>query len=477
MKYEKLHLEDVSKTQFGRRVLDQVTLDVYRGELHMVLGACGAGKTTLAHLVTGQLQPDAGKVYYNGNVCDITSSWQATQMGIRSLSADSGLIEEMSVQDNILLGKEPVRAGFLVHDRQAEKHLKGVCQRLGLRVDLRARVDTLGFAEKRLVEMVKLWYARCELAVLDDIGLERFSAEEIGIFQRIVGNIKAEGGSLLLFSREVRGLDAVADLFSYLKDGRVEYKSHTVPRDWEVRENWPEVHRQHENNASGQIVLSARDISTPALRHVSLEAHAGEILGVTGSSTTVLLELAQVLGGQTQPLSGELQVASQCLHLHTPADAVQNGVVTIFGRSADSYLFPEMALEDQVTLPMLHRTGRASFINRAAQRILTEKCLRAAGVPWEPPETMRRHEIIRMLLARCEWVKARVIVCHEMTDDMPQAQKLGIHRMIREMAGKGYAILLLSIEGAELLSLCDRVLELDEAPIRAVAEEYQAEGT
>ncbi len=439
MKYEKLHLDNVSKSVCGKRMLEHISLDVYKGELHMVIGDSGLANTTLASLITGQAVADSGKLYFNGKAYNNVSIRQAVLMGIRLMGSASCLVNDLSVKDNILLGKEPVTVGCFVLDKQAEKHLESLFSRLGLEIELSARATKLRFAERRLVEMVKLWYARCELIVLDNIGIERFTPEETAIFNRLIENIKDEGGSLLLLSDKLNDAAATANMFSYLKDGMIEYKSSTAPKGWLLEER-KEVYSTVGNAyASGQCVLHVQNMCTSKLKDITFSVNEGEIVGITSTEESDCLEMAHALCGK--------------------------GLLTILGREAHRYIIPGFEMSDIVTLPLLSKVSSSSFlINKKAQQILTEKCLKAADVPQELlenlPENLQSHEIIRILLARCEWIKPKVIVCHEITYGMTHNQKQSIYKIIKEMAAKGHAFILISVKKEDVLPTAGVTLEV-----------------
>jgi general nucleoside transport system ATP-binding protein len=475
-----LELSGITKRFPGVVANDHVDFDLVQGEVHALLGENGAGKSTLMSILYGLYHPDEGEIRLNGTPLRIDSPHVAIDNGIGMVHQHFMLIPVMSVAENIVLGVEPHRGPFLDLDA-AEERVRELSERFGLAVRPEARTDSISVGMQQRVEILKALYRGAEILILDEPTAVLTPQEAEELFA-IVRSLQAEGKSIIFISHKLNEVLQIADRITTLRFGK---QVGTVPRAGATQESLARmmvgrevVLRVEKPPAQpGEVLLSAENLvvvddrGLEACRGVSLEVRAGEIVGIAGVDGNGQSELIDALTGLRQPASGRIVVGGKDVTNASARDVLDNGVGHIpedrqrRGLILDFSLAENLALHDFRTPPE-SRFGWL-FPRRLvaqARRLLKEFDVRG-GAPQTPAAALSGGNQQKVVVAREVSRDPRVLVAAQPTRGLDVGAIEFVHRRLVTERDEGRAIMLVSFELEEILSLSDRILVVYEGRI------------
>jgi general nucleoside transport system ATP-binding protein len=478
-----LELKGITKRFPGVVANDSVSFDLVRGEVHALLGENGAGKSTLMNILYGLYHPDEGEIRLNGERVRIGSPREAIDHGIGMVHQHFMLIPVMTVAENIVLATEPTKGPFLDLD-EAEERVRDISARFGLAVRPQARIESISVGMQQRVEILKALYRGAEILILDEPTAVLTPQEAQELFE-IIRSLQAEGKSIIFISHKLGEVLEIADRITVLRRGKT---IDTLPREGATEEGLAklmvgrEVLLRVEKQAAqpGETLLVVENLEVlderglEAVRGVSFEVKAGEIVGMAGVDGNGQTELIDALTGLRRARSGRILVAGEdvtnagcrdCLDAgvgHIPEDRQLRGLVLDFS------LAENLALHDYREEPdskwgWLY-PGR--LVARAV-RLLKEFDVRGGG-PQTPAASLSGGNQQKVVVAREVSRNPRVLIAAQPTRGLDVGAIEFVHRRLVEERDEGRAILLVSFELDEILSLSDRILVVYEG--RIVAE-------
>jgi simple sugar transport system ATP-binding protein len=453
---------------------DDVSLSLGRGEVHALLGENGAGKTTLMRILYGLTRADAGSIRIEGRPVSIHSPRDAIVAGVGMVTQHFSLVQPMTVTENVILGRA---TGARLDLAAARRAVEGASERFGIAVRPDARVQDLSVGEQQRVEIVKALARDCRVLILDEPTAVLVPHEVEALFEtlrRLVG----DGLSVVFISHKLGEVRAISDRVSVMRRGRM---VGTVPGSTDERElarmmvGRPTVATARLDAPQGgsQALLKVHGLSArgahglTALRDVSFEVHAGEILGVAGVSGNGQTELAEVLSGMRSPIAGSLTVDDQELAGASASEVMAAGVGRI---PEDRHASLVLDLPVSLNLIMEHldeftsgrRLDRRRIDDHA--RTLIER-YRIKAMPGDRVSTLSGGNIQKVLLARVLSRDPRVLVVSQPTRGLDVGASEYVRAELLARRRGGAAILLISEDLDELLALSDRVMVLYEGRV------------
>ncbi len=460
---------------------DHVDLDVRRGEVHALLGENGAGKTTLMNIVYGLYKADEGEIMLNGERVEFASARDAIRTGIGMVHQHFMLVPVMTVTENIVLAAEPTKAGVLLDYDVAATRVRELSDRFGLDVDPNARIQDITVGQQQRVEILKALYRGAEVLILDE-PTSVLTPQEAGELFEILESLKAQGKAIVFISHKLKEVLEIADRITVLRRGK---KIDTIPREGATEAGLArmmvgrEVLLRVQKNASqpGDAFLVIEDLHVlddrglEAVRGISFEARGGEIVGIAGVDGNGQTELIDAMTGLRRPASGrvlvgerELTTASANDHLkaglgHIPEDRHRRGLVLEFT------LAENLALHDFDERPF-SRFGWLwpGRIVTWARRLLREFDVRGGG-PATRASALSGGNQQKVVIAREVTRDPRVLIAAQPTRGLDVGAIEFVHRRLVEQRDSGKAVLLVSLELDEILSLSDRILVIYEGLI------------
>ena len=477
-----LELKGITKRFPGVVANDGVDFDLRKGEVHALLGENGAGKSTLMNILYGLYHPDEGQMRMNGKPLQISSPREAIDAGIGMVHQHFMLIPVMTVAENIVLAAEPTKGPFL-DERAAEARVRELSGRFGLAVRPDARIEAISVGMQQRVEILKALYRGAEILILDEPTGVLTPQEARELFD-IVNSLKSEGKSIIFISHKLNEVLEIADRITVLRRGKT---IDTVPREGATEEGLARlmvgrdvVLTVNKSVAQpGDPLLTVEDLEVDdergleAVRGVSFQVRAGEIVGIAGVDGNGQSELIDAITGLRKPKAGHIKVGKKEVTRESPRDCLDAGVGHIpedrqrRGLVLDFNLAENIALHDYREEPE-SRYGwlfPKQLIARA-KRLLVEFDVRGGG-PLTPASSLSGGNQQKVIVAREVSRDPQVLVAAQPTRGLDVGAIEFVHRRLVEERDEGRAILLVSFELDEVLSLSDRILVLYEGKIVA----------
>ncbi|NWD07058.1 sugar ABC transporter ATP-binding protein [Pseudomonas gingeri] len=476
-----LEMHGISKTFNGLRVLKNVGLTVYAGEIHALMGENGAGKSTLMKILSGAYQADAGgEIRIGGQTLASFDPSTAKSHGIAVIYQELSLCPNLSVAENIYLGRE-LRHGWTIDRKAMEAGCGEVLARLGAEFKAATLVSSLSIAERQLVEIARALHAHARILVMDEPTTPLSSRETDRLFA-LIKQLREQGLAIIYISHRMAEIYELSDRVSVLRDGeyvgmleRDGLSAETLVKMMVGRDLSGFYKKEHAAYAPGDVVMRVRDMADgKRVQPCSFDLHAGEVLGIAGLVGAGRTELARLIFAADPRTSGSLEVAGRAvMPLRGPTDAIRAGVVYLTEDRKAQGLFLDMSVNDNINVcacvPDAHAGGvldRASAARRAVAAIKSLSIRVASGKVSVGALSGGNQQ--KVLLARLLEVKPHVLILDEPTRGVDIGSKSEIYRIINELAKAGVGILVISSELPEIIGTCDRVMIMREG--RLVAE-------
>ena len=473
-----LEMKDISKTFPGVKALTNVTLTVYPGEIHALMGENGAGKSTLMKILSGAYQADpGGEIRIKGQHVTIDGPLAARQHGISIIYQELSLAPNLTVAENMLLGREH-KSGPMVDRRSMEKACQDVLGRLSVHFRATTKVSELSMAERQLVEIARALIANSRILVMDEPTTSLSSRETEAMFA-LVRQLKAEGLAIIYISHRMAEIYELADRVSVLRDGSYvgtlvgnEISAERLVQMMVGRDLSSFYKKEHDAHQSrGPVMFAVRNMGDGVRVHdCSFDLHEGEVLGIAGLVGAGRTELARLIYGADPRTSGEVFLQGKHLLIHRPEDAINFGVVYLTEDRKHLGLFLDLTVRENVNVSVLGRDARVGGVlnlrsakERAAAAIKA-LAIRVAG-DGVLVGSLSGGNQQKVLLSRLLETKPKVLILDEPTRGVDIGAKSEIYRLIDELAKRSVGIIVISSELPEVVGICDRVLVMREGRI------------
>jgi general nucleoside transport system ATP-binding protein len=460
---------------------DHVDFDLLPGEVHALLGENGAGKSTLMNILYGLYKPDEGEILIKGERVVMHSPKDAIARGIGMVHQHFMLIPVMTVAENVVLADEPREAGVLLDYREAERRVRELADRFKFAIDPHARVQDISVAQQQRVEILKALYRKAEILILDEPTAVLTPQEALELFQILRGLI-AEGLSVIFISHKLDEVLEISDRITVLRRGKT---IATIPREGATEQELArlmvgrEVLLRVEKTPAkpGDPVLVVESLSVfddrglPAVREVSLQVRAGEIVGIAGVDGNGQSELIDAITGLRRPSGGRVLIGNEEVTTKDADDHLEAGLGHIPEDRQRRGLVLEFTLAENVALhdydkPPISRWGwlRPRRMIERARDLIKRYDVRGGG-PTTRASALSGGNQQKVVLAREVERDPAVLVAAQPTRGLDVGAIEFVHRRLIEERDEGRAILLISFELEEILSLSDRILVIFEGRI------------
>jgi simple sugar transport system ATP-binding protein len=450
---------------------DRVDFDLRRGEVHALLGENGAGKSTLMNILAGLYRPDAGEIEVEGVPVAFGSPREAIGAGLGMVHQHFTLVPSQTVTENILLGLD--RPRFLLHERASEAEIGRLAERFGLRVDPRARIWQLSVGEQQRVEILKMLYRGARILIMDEPTAVLAPQEADDLFATL-RSMTAEGRSVVFISHKLGEVLAIADRITVMRRGRVTAAG--LPAAGATKADLARLMvgrsvlelLDRRPSAPGEVVLALRDVTAdndrglPALRGVSLEVRAGEIVGIAAVAGNGQSELAEVVTG-LRPCGGNILIGGRSVANKSASTAIRQGVAHVPEDRAAVGSAPNLSLTDNLIMKRYRDSpvARGWLIDNASARTIATELRDTYQISTPTVETEVRllsgGNLQRAILAREIETNPGLLVAVQPTRGLDVGAIETVHRLLLDMRARGTAILLISEELDELIALSDRI--------------------
>ncbi|WP_166232736.1 sugar ABC transporter ATP-binding protein [Aquirufa beregesia] len=463
-----LELRQVSIAYSRTPILHSIDLSLYPGEIHALVGENGAGKSTLMKTILGIISPDHGEVIFFGQKRQQQSLKQIMDAGISMIHQELMLIPELSVAENIFLGREH-ELGFWPWKRKKNAQLQTLellsdCE---IPLDSSTLVKNLSIAEQQLVEILRAISQRAHLILMDE-PTSSLSEKEITLFRRLINKLKNEGVSILFTSHKMEEIFGFSDRISVLRDGylisskcREECTEQEVVQQMVGREmNQFFPHREVQK---GEICLQVKGLGIPGLfQDIEFDLHQGEILGFGGLVGAGRTDIGKAIAGLLSPQSGEIIWRNKSVSFKSPQDAIKQGIGYVSEDRKEMGFIPEFSIQHNITLSSLLSCQRWGILDKVKEKEIASAHIarlniKSKGVGQQVMNLSGGNQQ-KVVFGRVLQHVPDVLILDEPTRGIDVQAKFEIYTLMAELSRQGKSIILISSDLPELMHMSDRIL-------------------
>lgn len=486
-----LKMESISKEFPGVRALDDVHLSVMPGEVLALLGENGAGKSTLMKILSGVYRRDSGHITLDGQEIEVSSPHHAQQLGITIIYQELNLMPNLSVAENIFIGREPNRFRF-VNWGELHRRTRELTDRLGLQVSPTALVRNLSVAEQQMVEIARALSHQSRVIIMDE-PTSALTQNEVENLFRIIRELRAQGMGIIFISHRMDEVFEISDRITVLRDGKY---IGTVDTDQSTADEIIRMMVGREvaeffgkaNSVPGQVVLEARNINKTGseldpnkvvLRNVTLTVRAGEIVGMAGLVGSGRTDLARCIFGVDKRDSGDILINGVPTPIRNPRDAIRAGIGMVPEDRKLQALFLAMSVADNASMATFSELAQFGWVSDGKQRgnvknFVDKLSIRLASIRQRVLDLSGGNQQ-KVVIARWLTANPRILIMDEPTRGIDVGAKAEVHAIMHELARQGVAVIMISSELPEVMAMSDRILVMHEGEV--VGEVVRAEAT
>ena len=464
-----LEVSQLSKSFPGVKALDQVSMSFYPGEVNALLGENGAGKSTLLKVLSGIYQPDEGELFIDTKQLEFLTTNDSTQAGIAIIHQELNLFLDLTVSENIFLGRELKTKWGLLDEVQMNQITQRLIDKLKIECQPQTRVGDLKIGMQQLVEIAKAYYSNASIILMDE-PTSALSDAEIESLHQLIYDWKAEGKTIIYISHKMEELFKIADRYTVLRDGK-----HIASGSMEESSEQELIRYM-----VGRDVVIERAITSSSTTEEVLTVdrlfslHKGELLGFYGLMGAGRTELMESIFG-ARPSELLLKIEGTSVHIKSPSDAIHNGLAFVTEDRKLEGLVMDQDMSFNISLPLLKLSD---VIQKGAD--VKKSALYVEQLSIKTPSVREKCENLsggnqqKVILAKWLSIHPKVLILDEPTRGIDIQAKNQIYDLIRSLAAQGLGILLVSSEIPELLALSDRIIVMSEGEVTTEFKAQQA---
>ena len=471
-----LEMRNIAKRFDATQALDDVSLTLYPGEVHALLGENGAGKSTLIKIITGVYQPDRGEILLAGNLVQIPNAAEAQRLGVAAIYQEPLLFPDLTVAENIFISHQD--RGQVVGWRKMVREAEAILAELGVAIDVRSPARGLTLAAQQSVEIAKAISLNVRVLIMDE-PTASLSAHEVAQLFKLVRDLRDQGVAILFVSHRIEEVFEIADKVTVFRDGRListRPRAEATPQrsiaDMVGREMG--LFQPRPPAPMGDRVLSVRGLARQGVfEGVSFDLHCGEVLGFAGLIGAGRTDIGLALFGIEPATAGTIELKGKAVAVPSPRAAMDFGIAYVSEDRRQLGLSLPMSISANITLPVLKRyLNRFGLVRTAMERATAETfrrrlAIRTASVDL-PVAKLSGGNQQKVMLSKWLLTKPSVLILDEPTRGIDVGAKAEVHTMIGELAAEGIGIILISSELPEVLAMSDRVLVMREGRQMAI---------
>jgi rhamnose transport system ATP-binding protein len=465
-----LEMRGISKRFDATQALDDVSLKLYGGEVHALLGENGAGKSTLIKIMTGIHKPDLGEILLDGKPIQIDNTAQAQVHGIAAIYQEPMIFPDLNVAENVFISHQG--RGQLVNWRSMYHETEEILEKLGVSLDVRSQARGLTLAAQQTVEIAKVLSLKTRVLIMDE-PTASLSAHEVARLFKFVRTLRDQGVAILFISHRMEEVFQICDRVTIFRDGRwistrpvAEVTPERAIRDMVGRELAAFFHK--DQTKTGELLLSVKGLGKEgAFTDVSFDIHRGEVLGFAGLVGARRTDVGLALFGIAPADAGEIYFDGKLQRIHDPEQAMRLGIAYVTEDRRQLGLTMPMSIAANISLPVLTRyLNRLGLVRRKAEQITAEDYRKRLSIQtssvWLEAGKLSGGNQQKVVLSKWLNTEPRLLILDEPTRGIDVGAKAEVHHIINDLAAQGLGILLISSELPEVLAMSDRILVMRE---------------
>lgn len=479
-----LSIQNICKAFPGVKALDGVSLNLHEGKVMALLGENGAGKSTLMKIISGVYTSDEGQILYNGKPVSFKNPREAQEAGITIIHQELNLIKELSIAENIFLGREPKGVLGSINWKRLYADAQALIDRLGLKRAPEVLVGELSIAEQQLVEIAKAISFNAKVIIMDEPTDALTEAETDCLF-KLMRELRAENKAIVFISHRLEEIFEVCDQLTILRDGKpvcgAEVADFTQEKIIEamvgrkLEDQYPYVPAK----ADSKTVLEVKHLENARSHDISFSVKAGEVFGISGLVGSGRTELAKTLYGLIGFEKGEMLLDGERVKFKSPAEALKKGLAYISEDRKSEGLVLGLSVAENMTLSCLQQfVGPLGNISKTKEKEVVASYIGKMSV-----KTPSQTQIIKLLsggnqqkvaIAKGILNQPKVLILDEPTRGVDVGAKKEIYEIINQLKAEGMGVIVISSEMPELLGISDRIMVVHEGRNKGILERSEA---
>jgi ABC-type sugar transport system ATPase subunit len=480
MKENLLQIKNLSKHFPGVTALDNVSFDISRNSVHCIVGENGAGKSTLIKILTGAERKSSGQIFFNGREFNPKSTREAMNSGMSVLFQELNVVDQLTVEENLSLGKEKKRIGFIQKDTRVIDRVFEVMHSLDPTISIQHKVADLSVAQKQVIEIAKAIASDSNVIIMDE-PTAALSEEEVHRLFSIIAKLKDQNVTVIYISHRLQEIFQIGDYVTVLRDGRM-IGTRSIEELTECRdevESCAELikmmlgkvvaeHYIPSTIDKNSVYLELKNVFTDKLKNISFKLYKGEILGFYGLIGAGKTEIAKAIYGVDRK-EGEVLINGTVQEIVSPIDAIEKGISMVPEERRSEGLFTKLTIKENVPIMNLGSISKNGIFSRKLERELAKKYISDLRIV-----ARNENQVVsklsggnqqKVVLSKCLNAGSNILMMDEPTRGIDVGAKEEIHNLIRKLSEDGKSIIVFSSELPEIINLCDRIILLYEGEI------------
>jgi len=477
----------ISKAYPGVQALDQVDFELRAGEIHALVGVNGAGKSTLVKIMVGAEHADSGAMMLRGRELRLRSIHEAMEAGIAAVHQERTLVPHLTVPENIFLGDEPAKFG-IIDDRSMRAKAEELIRRFGIDLPLTTEALFLGVGECQLVDILKALRGHPAVLLLDEptAALSKSEAERLFV---MMGNLRDEGIGIIFVSHRLDEIFRVSDRITILRDGKnvathriCDVTQQEVVRLMVNRDVTYEIADTGELKRS-EVLLELRNFSGERFENVSIQLHAGEVIGLAGVVGAGRTELLETIIGFRRHSAGQVLLHGSPVKINAPEDAVRLGIALVPEKRTEKGLIEALSVSENVAIPSLDRFTYAGIMSPSREAEAVRSVVKTLQIATPSLDFKvknlsggnKQKVVFGKWLLAAQDVKGKVFLFDEPTEGVDVGVKAEMWGIIRDLAKRGAGVIVASSEMEELMYLSDTIVALHGGHVAGIVARAEAD--
>ncbi len=465
-----LRMEHITKEFPGVKALDDVHLNAYSGKVMALLGENGAGKSTLMKILSGVYKKTSGDIYFKGGELNVSGPRDASENGIAIIHQELNLIDDLTIGENIFLGREPKSKLGVINWRELYQNSEDLLQELGVKVSAKTKIRDLSIGIKQMVEIAKALSFDSELIIMDE-PTDALTDKETESLFAVIRKLRNNGKSIIYISHRLKEIFEICDYVTVLRDGKfvAELNTRDINENKLIElmvgrtlsEQYP-----YKVNTFGDVVLKVKNISNHFVDDVSFEVREREIVGIAGLMGSGRTELAKTVYGHYKITSGEIELAGKKLRLKSEKDAIASGITYVSEDRKKDGLVLGMNVMNNISLSALRKLTKALVISKKREKDVADNYIDKLNI--KTPSNKQKLKNLsggnqqKVSISKSLFTAPKVLILDEPTRGIDVGAKKEIYTLMNEFKDEGMSVIMISSEIPELLGMCDRVLVMHE---------------
>ncbi|MBP9225276.1 MAG: sugar ABC transporter ATP-binding protein [Verrucomicrobiales bacterium] len=473
-----LQLKNITKTYPGVVALDDVSLEITEGEVHALVGENGAGKSTLIKTCTGAITPDKGTIIIKGQEFSGLTPKTSEQMGVGVIYQEFNLVDELSVAENIFLGRA-IRKGIVIDRKAMEAEAAKIFEQFDIKIDPRRLVGELTVGYQQLVEIAKALSQNAKILFMDEPSAPLTQTEAHALYA-MVEKLKAAGVTIVYISHRMDEIFRLSDRITVLRDGKKIETLNTADTNLDqlvtlmVGRELTETYPTRKDCISDEVLLKLENVSGDVVQNISFELRKGEILGLAGLIGSGRTELAEILFGYSRKTAGRIFIEGQEIGPKIPKDAIAFGSALVPEDRKKHGALLELSIVDNISISVLERISKFFTVDTKEENRIAEHYRDAIRI--KTPNMEQKIKNLsggnqqKVIIAKWLATHPKLVIFDEPTRGIDVGAKSEIYALVNSLVESGKAVLMISSELEEVMGMSDRILVLHEGKITGELE-------